>query len=223
MARKRRSGCGILLLLWIIVFLVILIILLQKDKSSKDNKGIFNKVRNFVNENIHKNKNYNILSSNNKKAKNKKINNYVLSKKITLELYFVKYIEKEDKLKLVKVYRKVRKTDMPLTKAIELLIAGPTPEEERRNISSVMPAGLRLLGITIKNHIAYINFNEAFETGVGISMLQARLYQVVYTATQFKNIYGVRILINGKAKKFFSAEGLSIGKPLYRLSKEPIF
>jgi len=54
-------------------------------------------------------------------------------------------------------------------------------------------------------------------------MLEARLYQVVYTATQFEGIKGVRFLIEGKSKSVFSAEGLSIRKPLTRLSGTPVF
>ena len=54
-------------------------------------------------------------------------------------------------------------------------------------------------------------------------MLQARLYQVVYTATQFPEVDSVKILINGKSKNTFSSEGFSIRNPLKRPEKQPIF
>lgn len=75
----------------------------------------------------------------------------------------------------------------------------------------------------MNNKIAYLNFNSEVETGVGISMLQARLYQIVYTVTQFPEVEGVKILINGKEKNTFSIEGFSIKKPLKRLNQPPIF
>ena len=223
MARRRKSGCGITLLFWIIIFLVLLIILLQMQDNKQKNKNLINRISNIFNNKSNKIKQDKAERLVSIKNLQKKLQNRTNKRYISIDLYFVKYIESLDKLRLVKVTRKIRYTDMVLTKSIEELIAGPTESESRKGISSVMPAGIKLLGINIKNGIAYINFNSAFESGVGVSMLEARLYQVVYTATQFEGIKGVRFLIEGKSKSVFSAEGLSIRKPLTRLSGTPVF
>ncbi len=211
MARRKKTGCGIILLFWIIIFLVLLIIFLQLQDKNKKNRTIFNKIGN-------------IFSKQKTNSTTKKtIKKTIKKQNIKIKLYFVKYIDSLDKLKLEMVERNIKYTDMVLTKAINLLILGPTQKESSEGISSVMPAGVKLLNINIKNNTAYINFNSAFETGVGISMLEARLYQVIYTATQFNGIKRVVFLINGKRKETFSAEGLSIRRPFTRLKKTPIF
>lgn len=206
MARRRKSGCGIWLLFWIIIFLVILLIILQ-NKGHFKNKNITEKLNSV--------KNY-ILKLPKTKTSIKKYN-------LKINLYFVKHIQKTDQLALIKVSRKLKKTSTPLSETLRLLLDGPTQSEEKAGITSVFWANTKLKDIKISNKIAYLNFNPEFETGVGISMLQARLYQVVYTATQFPEVDKVKILINGKAKSTFSSEGLSIKHPLNRLKERAIF
>ena len=143
--------------------------------------------------------------------------------KIRIKLYFTKYIENEDKLKLVEVERIIPKTDTPLKDAINYLLKGPTEEEYREGIRSMFPANVKLLDAYVKDGIAYLNFNSAVELGVGVSTINARLYQIVYTATQFESVDKVRILIDGAFKESFSIEGISIRSPLGRLNRTPIF
>ncbi len=206
MARKRKSRSGIWMLFWIIIILVVLIIFLQnkKDKQGKVS-GIFKKVKDYISEKIEKD------------------NVSVKGKKTDVELYFVRYVERKDQLELVKVTRSIPLSGTPLMDTINLLLKGPTSSEERRKISSVFLANTKLKSARISKNIAYLDFNSEIESGVGISMLQARLYQVVYTATQFPEVEGVRIKINGKAKNTFSTEGLSIKRPIKRLNKKPVF
>lgn len=208
MARRQRSGCGIWILFWIIIILVILIIYLQDTDKNKQKEKFSNKVdkiKNFIFKTPEKNR------------------IAVKNKKMTVELFFVKHIEKNDKLALIKVNRTIPLTDSPLTDTINLLLEGPTPFEEKGKITSVFWGNTKLLNAKIHKKIAYLNFNSEIETGVGISMLQARLYQVIYTATQFPEVEGVKILINGKEKDTYSTEGLSIRYPLKRLMKSPVF
>ncbi len=212
MARKRKSHSGIWMLFWIIIILVGLIIFLQngKDKPGKSSikekiSNSFKKVQDYISKESEKDK----MS--------------VKGRKMDVELYFVRYIEKNDQLALEKVTRSIPLSGTPLMDTINLLLEGPTSSEERRKISSVFLANTRLKSARIENKIALLNFNSEIESGVGISTLQARLYQVVYTATQFPEVEGVRILINGKAKNTFSTEGLSIKRPIKRLNRNPVF
>jgi spore germination protein GerM len=165
-----------------------------------------------------------------------KVKNYILdkttkksdpvTKKISsqnVELYFVKYIERKDQLALFKVDRTLSNSDTPLSDTIKRLLNGPSSSEESRKISSMFLANTKLRNARVSGGVAYLDFNSEVESGVGRSMLQARLYQIVYTATQFPNIQSVKILINGKSKNTFSSEGLSIRNPLTRLKTEAIF
>ncbi len=202
MARKKRAGCGIGLLFWIIIFMVVIIMLLQNKSPFKKIKIIkeFNKVKNYI----------------------MKKQPSILKKKTNIELFFVRHIQKTDQLSLVKVKRTINSTGTPLKHTMNLLLNGPSQEEEKKGIISVFWSGTQLKSVKILKNVAYLDFNANIETGVGISMLQARLYQIVYTATQFPEVTKVRILINGKRKSTFSIEGLSIKNPLGRL-KKPVF
>lgn len=208
MARTRRKGCGVWLLFWIIIFMALLLLFMMKRGDFKD-RGISKYLKSHTPA---------FLKSTKKRVAKKNV-----LTNLKVKLYFVKYIERLDKLKLVYVERTIPKTDAPLMDTMKLLLKGPTQAEEAKGISSVFPAGVKIRDIRVKNGIAYIDFNSVIEMGVGIPMLQARLYQIVYTATQFPTVKKVRLLINGKKKDTFSVEGLSIKYPLGRLETEPIF
>ncbi|MBN1898005.1 MAG: GerMN domain-containing protein [Spirochaetes bacterium] len=206
MARSRR-GCGVWLLFWIIIFLTLLILLVSNREKIKDRKWT-KTFSNFIQKK---------MPGHDKKA------DAIPSETIRVTLYFVKYIESKDKLQLVSVPRDLKTGGTPLEDTLDLLLKGPTQKEEANGISSVFPANVKVKGVSVKNGTAYIDFNSEVESGVGIPMLQARLYQIVYTATQFPTVDRVKILINGDAKKTFSTEGLSIKHPLTRLKESPIF
>ncbi len=219
---KRRSGCGTLLLLIIIAVLVFLVILLQNPKMF--NRKQVNKVKNYISK-IDKEQPIKELKNLEEKLLKEKGEKNVVSQKgdLNIDLYFAEYIKSQDKLKLVKVNRVIPNSDTPLTDTINLLLKGPSDKEERKGLSSLFPANVELLNAEVRNNVAYLSFNSEIESGMGISMLQARLFQIIYTATQFPNISSVQILINDRKKPTFSTEGLSIKSPLKRLREEPIF
>ena len=204
------------MLFWIIILLVVLIIFLQNGKDREGRGNLKQRLSNKAN----RIKDYILKKS---ESDTRKKSNNLRTQKTDMELYFVKYIERKDQLALVRVTRRIRLSGTPLKDVIILLLKGPTLSEEKRKITSVFLGNTKLRSARIKKDIAYLDFNSEIESGVGISTLQARLYQVVYTATQFPEVNGVKILINGKAKNAFSTEGLSIRSPLRRLNREPIF
>ena len=68
--------------------------------------------------------------------------------------------------------------------AMEELLAGNLAD----GVSSAIPAGTRLLGISIKDRVATVDLSSEFETGGGSASSFYRLGQVVYTLTQFSTI-----------------------------------
>lgn len=98
---------------------------------------------------------------------------------------------------LVAVLREVPSTKAVATAAINALLAGPTPGEASRGISSQIPAGTQLLGLTISGGAATIDLSNEFAAGGGTQAYQTRLAQVVYTLTQFPTVKAVGILIEG--------------------------
>lgn len=113
------------------------------------------------------------------------------------------------------VQRELPASEAVATAAIEALIAGPTDQELTTwpAISSAIPAGTRLLGLTVADGIAKIDLSSEFESGGGTFGVTARLAQVVYTLDQFPTIDSVEFYIEGKKVTIFSSEGLELNRP----------
>lgn len=117
------------------------------------------------------------------------------------------------------VKRMLPKSDSPLTDSINALLAGPLPSERGKNCMSLIPEGSKLLGASIKNGIATLDFNEQFEfNGLGVEGYVAQLMQIVYTSTEFSTVSSVQFLIEGKRREYLGSEGQWIGTPLSRNS-----
>jgi germination protein M len=133
-------------------------------------------------------------------------------------LYFVN-VSDENKISLQGIVRPVYYEDSPLTETLEALISGLTSSELNKGLLSLIPTGTEILGISISNMTATINFNEIISfNNFGKEGLEAELKQIVYTTTEFSTVDKVQILINGEKKQFLSTEGVFIGEPLTRSS-----
>lgn len=132
-----------------------------------------------------------------------------------VKVYFVKLNESSERLYLTPVARKVG-GDAVLENAIKELIRGPSSGEKKKGYLTAVPGDLRINGIRIKNKTAEIDFNGAIEKGATGSILLNRIDQIVYTATQFDNVTGVVIRINGQTRQTLGSDGLSISGPLNR-------
>ena len=124
-------------------------------------------------------------------------------------------IDSDGKVNRKIVTRALPKSDSPLTDAIKALLAGPLPGEG--NCRSLIPSGTRLIGASVKNGVATLNFNENFEfNSVGVEGCIAQLMQIVYTATDFSTVKSVQFLVEGEKKEYLGTEGQWIGSPLSR-------
>ena len=82
-----------------------------------------------------------------------------------------------------------------------------------------MSDGTRLLGASVRNGVATLNFSSEFEFNrYGIEGLRGQLQQIVYTATAFQTVESVQFLIDGEKKEYLGSEGVWIGTPLRRSS-----
>jgi hypothetical protein len=97
------------------------------------------------------------------------------------------------------------------------LLEGPTADESgEREITSAVPAGSRLLGLTIEDGVATVDLSSEFESGGGSLSVFVRLGQVVYTLTQFPTVDTVRFEIDGQPVTVFSSEGVVLDGPVGR-------
>jgi germination protein M len=100
------------------------------------------------------------------------------------------------------------------TAAMEDLLAGPTPLEARAGVSTIIPAGTRLLGLTVSNGVATVDLSSEFESGGGSASMWARLAQVVCTLDQFETVKGVSFELDGRPVDVFSGEGIVLDHPV---------
>ncbi len=126
---------------------------------------------------------------------------------------------------LIDVPRRVagRTPGAVLAAAMEELMAGPSPQERQAGLLTAIPPGTRLRHVRIESGIAVVDVSGEVEAGGGSSSMLGRLWQIVYTATQFPLAPRVRILIDGQVRDAMGGEGILIDRPLARPPSVPLF
>ncbi|MDR2303988.1 MAG: GerMN domain-containing protein [Treponema sp.] len=130
-------------------------------------------------------------------------------------IYFT-HVDNDGAILRSSVVRKIPVSDSPMLDALKALLAGPSTEEKRRGIVSLVPEGSRILTLTVQGSTAYISFNDEFLFNTyGVEGYAAQLRQIVWTATEFSNVKDVQILIEGRRIDYLG-EGIWIGSPVGR-------
>lgn len=140
-------------------------------------------------------------------------------------VYFVQWDADRNTGRLVAVPRRVRGRTQPdrVAEAVQWLLRGPTEAERRLGYTSEIPSGTRLRGVRVEGEVAIVDLSRELEQGGGSSSMLARVYQIVYTATQFRGIRAVQILVDGKRRDALGGEGVWIGQPIRRPEVPPEF
>jgi hypothetical protein len=133
---------------------------------------------------------------------------------LTLSVYFIR-----DE-KIGTAHREIPHTLQVAAAAMNALLDGPMAEEEDAGLSSAVPVGVTLLGVTIADGVATVDLSEEFESGGGSFSMGARLAQVVYTLTQFPTIETVLFTLEGEPVDVFGGEGLILDHPVGRADFE---
>ncbi|MCR4938605.1 MAG: GerMN domain-containing protein [Treponemataceae bacterium] len=129
-------------------------------------------------------------------------------------LFFIE-IDSEGSVLRKETVRSIAKTTTPLTAAITALLEGPDLNEVEKGYITLIPQGTKLLGASVKNGTATINFSDAFRYNqYGVEGYYGQLMQIVYTASAFSNINNVQFLIEGEKMDYLGLEGVFIGAPL---------
>lgn len=119
---------------------------------------------------------------------------------------------------LVPVFREAREgSDMALS-AMEALVEGPDNGEMEAipSISSAIPEGTSIRGVTVEEGLARVDLSDEFDDGGGSFSMFARLAQVVFTLTRIEEVDQVEFLIEGEPITVFSAEGIELDGPQER-------
>ena len=141
----------------------------------------------------------------------------------TVSLYFTRAAAGESTLAPVTRTVRARSTESRLRAAYRALLVGPTAEERAAGYSSEIPAGTRLRGVVVGGGVAAVDLSAEIERGGGSSSMLARVWQIVYTGTQFPAASAVRILIEGQPRQALGGEGVIIDAPIPRPERTPTF
>ena len=123
---------------------------------------------------------------------------------------------------LVPTLREVPRTAGVARAAMAALLDDGPITDAYVQISSAIPAGTRLLGVSVRDGVATVNLSRAFESGGGSASMSYRLGQVVYTLTQFPTVKSVLFQIEGKPVTTFGGEGIALGGPQSRFDYEQL-
>ncbi len=132
-------------------------------------------------------------------------------KKARSVLYFLKFTQKD--AFLVPEERMIPITHNFYASVVEELIKGP---REKQNTSIPFIPETRVLGIYVEDSIAYLNFSEEVRRANVGSMGEALLLNAITNSlTEFREIKGVSILINGQAGDSIGGH-IELGRPFNR-------
>jgi germination protein M len=110
----------------------------------------------------------------------------------TLRLYFLR----EGKLAVAE--RQVPHTTMPATEALKAVLAGPQGGEPAAGLTPTIPAGTRLLSLSIAGGVAHVDLSKEFAAEDSEEAARQRSAEVVYTLTRFPTVKRVALRVDGE-------------------------
>lgn len=118
-----------------------------------------------------------------------------------------------DAMYLVPETHQIAYNDAPAKSAVELLLAEPSSKD----VVSPIPPGTALRKLVIKDHVAYVDFNDKLiKNNVGGSTSERLLVgAIVNTLTEFPEIQKVQILVDGKNIETIAGH-VDLSEPLSR-------
>lgn len=133
------------------------------------------------------------------------------AEEVTLQVWF------HDGGELVPTIRTRPATPRVGAAAMEALLAGPAAD-----LGTSIPAGTRLLGLTIEDAVAVVDLSEAFASGGGSLSMRMRVAQAVFTLTQFPTVDSVTFEIEGAPVEALGGEGVMLDRPQTREDYEDL-
>jgi spore germination protein GerM len=145
----------------------------------------------------------------------KKAADAAADKRVGVQVWFLRFNEKTERVSLAPVKRSVLHENR-VESALRELIEGPSAGEKGKDYLTAVPPALRLKGVKLRNRVAELDFDSALGEGATGTILMNRVDQIIYTATQFDDVDGVTITINGRRQSTIGSDGLSIQGTLSR-------
>ena len=100
--------------------------------------------------------------------------------------------------------------------AMEGLLEGPSAAERAAGLTSEIPEGTTLNGVSVANGTVTVDLSGEFDDGGGSASMQSRVAQVVATLTQFPGFERVAFRIDGHPVQSIGGEGVVVDPPIGR-------
>lgn len=107
--------------------------------------------------------------------------------------------------------------------ALDAVVAGPTADERAAGLSTEVPSGTTLRDVSIADGQAIVDLTGDYQSGGGSLSMNARLAQVIFTATQFDAVDRVLFWLDGEPVQFFGGEGIALDEPQARMHVDRAF
>ena len=134
---------------------------------------------------------------------------------INAKIFFVKLNERTESLYVASVNRKV-KEENKYAAAINELIKGMSAQEKSAGYLNAFTNKIKLNRVQLKDRVLWCDFNSEIEKNAAGSIMRNRLDQLIYTATQFPEVDGIVLTVNGVRKSSIGNDGISISGVLKR-------
>jgi hypothetical protein len=102
----------------------------------------------------------------------------------------------------------------PRYTALEALLAGPSASESAAGLTTDIPKGTTLRGFSASGGVGTINLSPQFVANGPTPALQARLAQLVYTATDFPNVS--KVIVEVGRVRLVNFGGVDLSAPVGR-------
>lgn len=100
--------------------------------------------------------------------------------------------------------------------AMRALVAGPSDDEAAFGLTSAIPEGVAVNGVTVDGDTATVDLTADFASGGGSLSMLLRVTQVVCTLTQFNGVEKVAFELDGEPAKAIGGEGVLVDPPVGR-------
>ncbi|MGL1894533.1 MAG: GerMN domain-containing protein [Spirochaetaceae bacterium] len=214
---KKLPTEGLLIIVVVLITLIVIIYLTKIDSIVDSHNKI-------LVTNISENENNNALFVSGSDIEDQIVLNNPEPKETTetgdvkkkIRLFFIK-VNDDGEIVLKSVLKSIYVGKSPLSKTLERLLVGPDTQDINRGLLTLVPDGAVVLSISIKDGVAYLNFNEMFRfNSLGVEGYIAQIKQIVYTATEYESVDSVQFSIDGAIQEYLGPEGVYIGRPISR-------
>lgn len=122
--------------------------------------------------------------------------------------------------KIAPVRREIPATLDPERAALRKLLEGPTDDEAADGLVSAIPAGTKLLGLSLDGGVATVDLSGTFDDGGGSASMLGRVAQVVATLTRVQGVKRVGFKLDGESVTAIGGEGVVVDPPIGRRAIE---